>query len=539
MADKQTKLSIVIRAVDAATSKIKAINDRLDKLTKPFRDLGEQLGDLRGKSGLDDVIAGFKGVGSALAGVLSKVAVAGGVIGVAVAGLFKLVDGFDELGDKAEAIGVSVDFLASMRYAAERSGAAVADLDGGLASFSKNLGLARANSGPLVKFLSKVSPVLLKQLKATKTNEEAFDLLAGAMSKLEDPAKRAALAQKTLGDASLAPLFAKGPKGIKELRDRYLDLAGSQEGAAKEAGSVDDAMKDFKASTDGVKAALVEGLAPALTQIVDRLRDFFKDNRARIAEWAAGLGKKLPAAFDTLVGAVKGAIGFIKPFVDSSTKLKAIALVLAGVIVGPLVSAIYTLGVALLTTPVGWIVAGLAAIGLAAAALINDWGGVRTFFVDLWDTLGEKFGIVRDITAVILAPFIYVPAKIIANWGAIVDFFRGLWDGVTAVFRNAWEIISGIVDKVVGAVATVRDAVGTVFSDLDVKGLEANIRAKAGGATSDAATAILGAGKTVTESKITLDITGAPRGTRVTTDPASTADVDLNVGYQLLPGIFR
>lgn len=540
MADKTTKLSIVIRAVDAATAKIKAINDRLDKVTKPFRDFKDQLGDLREKSGLDDVIDGFKGVGSAIAGVLAKVAMIGGVVGVAVAGLFKLVDGFDELGDKAERIGVSVDFLASMRYAAERTGASVEDLDGGLASFSKNLGLARANSGPLVKFLSKVSPTLLKQLKATKTNEEAFNLLAGAMGKIEDPAKRAALAQKTLGDAALAPLFAKGPKGVKELRDRYLELAGSQEGAAAEAGKVDDALKDFKATTDGVKAALVKGLAPALKVIVDQLSTWFKDNRARVAEWAAGLGKKLPAAFDTLVGAVRGAIDFIKPFVDSTTKLKAIALVLAGVIVGPLVASIYTLGVALLTTPVGWIVAGLAAIGLAAAALINDWGGVATFFGDMWETVTGGFTWAKTIIKLAVAPIIGFPLAIASAWGGIKSFFGTLWDGVTAIFQKAADIIHGIVDKIIAAIDYVTNKVKE-FVNGNAEGRKMMLDMVGGGGLTPEQRDrfIKGSGNstTSTSTAIKLDITGAPRGTRVTTDPKSTADVDLSVGYQLLPGI--
>lgn len=542
MAEKKTRLSIVIRAVDAATAKIKAINDRLDAVTKPIRDFKEQLSDLRSKSGLDDVIGGFKGVGSAIAGILSKVAIVGGVIGVAVAGVFKLIDGFDELGDKAERMGVSVDFLAQMRYAAERTGASVEGLDGGIESFSKNLGLARANAGPLVKFLSKVSPVLLKQLKGAKSNEEAFDLLAGAMAKIEDPAKRAAFAQKTLGDASLAPLFAKGPKGIKALRDRYLELAGSQEGAATEAGKVDDALKDFKATTDGIKAALVQGLAPALKVIVEQLSAWFQENRGRVAEWAKDIGERLPGAFNTLVGVVKGAIDFIRPFIDEGWKLKAIAIAVAGVIVGPLVASIYTLGVALLTTPVGWIVAGLAAIGLAAAALINDWGGVRTFFVDLWDTVTGKFTWAKTLIKLAVAPIIGVPLALYAVWQGVSGFFIDLWDGITSTFAKAWDFIKGIVDKIVAAVDFVANKVKEFVSGtaegranmLDAFGgggltpeqREKFIRGSVGGGTSSS-----------TSTKLTVDFDNVPRGTRVRADPQSTADVDLSVGYQLLPGI--
>lgn len=541
-ADKKTQLSIVLRAVDQATGKIKAINDRLDRITKPFRDFQEQISDLREKSGLDEVVDGFKGVGSAIAGILAKVAVIGGVIGAATAGLFKLIDGFDDLGDKAEAVGVSVDFLASMRYAAERSGASVESLDNGLKGFSKSLGEARANTGRMATFLGKVSPALLKQLKAAKSNEEAFDLLAGAMAKIEDPAKRAALAQKTLGDASLAPLFAKGPKGIKELRDRYLELAGSQEGAAKEAGAVDDAMKDFKAATDGVKAALVTGLAPAMKVIVERLRDFFQENRGRIAEWAAGLGKKLPAAFSKLSSAVGSVIDFIRPFVDSATKLKLIAVAVAGVIVGPLIASIYSLGVALLTTPVGWIVGGLALIGLAAAALINDWGGVRSFFVDMWDAIADKFGWAAHVLKLVLLPITGLATIFIGAWDEVSGFFVDLWDGITATFEAAWAGIKKVVDRIVEAVDFVSNKVREfVHGTEEGRAWALDTFGGGGGLTREQREQFIrgSVGSPVgssSEARVTVDFANAPRGTRVSADPQSTAAVDLSVGYQLMPG---
>lgn len=542
MADeKKTKLSIVIRAVDQATAKIRAINERLDAVTKPARDFGKALSDLREKSGLDKVVDGFKGVGSAIGDLLSKLAVVGAVAGAAVAGLMSIIDGFDELGDVAERVGVSVDFLAQMRYAAQKSGVEVQKLDMGMRGFGQRLGEARAGVGDMVGFLNKASPALLRQLKAAKSNEEAFDLLASAMAKLEDPAKRAALAQHTLGDSDLAPLFARGAESIKQLRKRYQEMNPEVGEAVKAAGNFGDSMDDLHAATDGIKAALVTGLAPALTDIVKQLREWLQGHRADIKEWAESLGKKLPGAFEKLKDAFSTVIDVFRPFVDEGWKLKALAVGLAAVIVGPLISSIVSLGIALLATPVGWIVAGLAAFGLAAAALIGDWGGVRTFFVDLWDALGEKFGVVRDIVAISLAPFIYIPAKIIANWDAITGFFTDLWDGVTGIFKAAWEYIEGIIDKVKGAVDFVVDAVDTInpFSGPSVfKTAQTQLT---GTPVSDVTAQVIrnldAVRAQATQAKVTVDFANAPRGTRVSADPKSTADVDLSVGYQLLPGV--
>src|SRR5512139_1954940 len=208
MADKKVPLSIVINTVDKATAKIQAINKRLDVLTAPIKNLNKATKDLRDNigtivnaSGLPKVVAGFRGVGGAVQDLLGKVFLIGGAVGGATLALKALVDDFDDMGDKAERVGTSVDFLAQLRYAAERSGAEVATLDSGLGTLSTGMGQLRAGTGRMLAFLNKVSPALVRQLKGTKSNEEAFLLLADATAKLTDPAKRAALAQKTLGDA--------------------------------------------------------------------------------------------------------------------------------------------------------------------------------------------------------------------------------------------------------------------------------------------------------------------------------------------------
>lgn len=541
MAEKKVPLSIVIRTVDQATAKIQAINNRLAVLTKPIKDLEGASGDLREHFrllGLDAVKGGFAGVGGAVKDLLGKVLLIGGAIGGAVAAFSSLVGSFDDLGDKAEALGTSADFLAQMRYAAERSGVSVEQLDGGLRSFTSGLGLARAGTGKLAAFLKVASPPLLSQLKAAKSNETAFLLLADAMKKIEDPAKRAAFAQKTLGDTSLAPLLARGSKGIDELRGRYADLAGSQEGAAAAAGKVDDSMKDLKAATDGIKAALVEGLSPALGQIVEQLKSWFTENRARIAEWASALGKKLPGAIKSFTTAFLGALDTVSSVIDSIGGIRTVVVGLVAVLVGPLLSSIYTLGAAILATPIGWILAGIAAVAAGAYLLIKNWDSVTAFFRDLWD---KYSGYIITAVALVGGPIgaiIAAAALIVKYWDPIKGFFVGLWDGITSVFVAAWDIIKSIVDKVTGAVDAVSGAVGKAldfinpFSD-DGGGNTVDVVQNA---INTVKAASVGQAAASTNARITVDFANAPRGTRVASDPQNTSDVDLSVGYQMLGG---
>ncbi len=537
MAEKKVTLPIAVGTIDKVTAKINAINKKLDGITKPTRELGKAIKDFGEKSGMGAVVEGFQGVGGAVADLLGKVAMVGGVAAAAVLGLKSLVDEFDDLGDLAERLGVNVDFLAAMRYAAERSGASVEQLDAGMQTFVTNLGKASAGKGALVKFLSAASPVLLAQLKAAKSTEQAFNILADAMSKVESPAKRAALATAALGDAALAPLLARGSRGILELRGAFAGLAGSQEGAAEKAGVVDDSMKDLHAAIQGVKAALVEGLAPAMGEIVEQLKQWFVDHRSDIRQWASDIGKKLPAAVNKIADVVRDAVTTVADIIDKIGGLKVAAVTLAAVIAGPLISSIVSLGIAIAATPVGWILAAIAAIAAAIYIVVTKWNDGST-----------KWKIIVDAILFFMLPILGLPLIIYRHWGGISAFFVKLWGHVTDAFSAAWDYIKPIVDKVVGAVDAVVGAGQKLFGAFP--GLPGQDAAAGPGAgaprrsifnpfpdqrptiSSTVLSAAAGL-RQQSEVNVKVDFANAPRGLRVSADPQSTASVDLSVGYQM------
>jgi hypothetical protein len=493
MADKQTKLSIVIRAVDQATATIRAITARISAISGRLSDgFGRLLGGIR------DVIGKLPLIGAA----------AGAAIGGAAVGLFRLVDGFDELGDKAEAMGVSVDFLAQMRYAAERSGASVEALDSGMQGFAKSLGQARAGTGRMLAFVSKVSPVLARQLGGAKSNEAAFDLLANAMAKLQDPAKKAALAQAAFGDASLAPLLAKGAAGIKELRDRYLQLAGSQKGAAEEAGKVDDSMKDFKASIDGVKAALVQGLSPALKIIVDKLQVWLVDHRDDIKKWAADLGEKLPGAIAKVVEWVGKAYDKVVAFVDKIGGLKNAAILAGGIIAGPLLMAVASLASALVTA--GTAMAGLFATGRVAGFIQLITNATKSMVgLGAATSATGKAGGVGAMVGRVALPIAAAVAINEASGGSIQDKARARgWQGEDWDLPGAMKFNMDVAENGRSASDVVAQAMRII----------ADSRAKSE--------------PTEVAAKLKIDVSGVVRGMRVTADSQGD-NVDWSLGQQM------
>lgn len=305
--NKDFPLSITVRAVDRATSGLERINKKLDETFKPFRKLRDELGKLRDNTGIAKIGDGLRGI----AGMAKSAAIGFGALAASGALAFHAIKGtidqFDELGGTASRLGMTVDGLAQLRHAAQRSDVEVGELDAALGSFNKGLGLARAKTGKLYSFLGKVSPVLRKQVLATKSSEEAFGVMADAMLKVEDPAKRAALATQVFGGSgqALIPLLARGSAGVDELRKEYFRLAGSQEEAAGAAGEMDDSLIKARASLDSIKGKILVGIAPAFVMLTEKVTTFFSENRERMAEWAKEFGDKLPSRIEKLGGVLR------------------------------------------------------------------------------------------------------------------------------------------------------------------------------------------------------------------------------------------
>lgn len=481
-------LSIVLRSVDHATAGLRRVNARLSAMTAPIRRARSSFVALGREAGLPQLARGLGGVGVAARGVAKAIGGIAIATGLGVAGIRSMISSGDQLAKQADRLGLTVDAYSQLRFAASQSGTEMGRFDSAMEGFSKRLGEARAGMGSLHTFLGKVSPALLRQIKGAKDNGEAFEIMAAAMGRIEDPAKRAALASAAFGRSGvvLLNLFAAGPDGIRKLREEYSEIAGSQEDAARKSELLTDAMGRIDAAVSGVKAQLLVGLAPALLELAEGLKRFLVDNRGRVAEWARDFGERLPARIADLGRSLSRLIDSVRPVWDAIGGLKGAAVLLAAAIAGPLISSLYALGVAMLTTPFGLFVTGVAGLVVAGKELAQNWHLVR-------------------------------------------DFFGELWEDIKGIFARAWEYIGGIVDRIAGAVRTVRDAAGAV-ADYFGGGSGGPGNLAAGRAAFRAAPARSAAPQS---AKVTIDISGAPRGSRARVARDSDADVDLSVGYAL------
>ncbi len=151
----------------------------------------------------------------------------------------------DTLAKQADRIGVSVEALQELRFAAERGGLGLEALDGGLLKLSKGLGEAKANTGTLVTILKNIDPDLLKRLIDADDLDVALKIILDRLAQTENVMERNAIAAAAFG-RSAGAAFGAFAKDVDPLRAKLRDLGGVlDEELARNAEIVADKLTDL------------------------------------------------------------------------------------------------------------------------------------------------------------------------------------------------------------------------------------------------------------------------------------------------------
>lgn len=336
-------------------------------------------------SGMSKSLGGLGRIGNlgALGGILGI----GGGLSLAGAGkaLAGIVDAGDALGELTERIGFGVEAFQELQYAAERAGVPAEEFAGAMAKMNKGIGLARAGTGPLVSLLGKVAPALLEQVKAATSNEEAFRLLTEGMRRVQDPAKRAALAAAIFGRGAdkMALLAGRSAEEIEALRKEARDLGIVMSGeTVRAAGEIDDRMIELKASVRGVGQSIAGELMPALIPYIGQLRDWISDNRVlirqRVVDVVRGVARWLASVDWQGIGdGIKTAWGYLRSFVDAIGGAKNAIIGLAALKLTGLIASLGGVGAVL--GPIALAVGSVAFAVASANAAIEEWRSLFDF----------------------------------------------------------------------------------------------------------------------------------------------------------------
>lgn len=191
----------------------------------------------------------------------------------------------DELMKMSQRTGFSVEALSELKFAADQSGISLGDMDTSIRKMNSTVddagrGLKTAQDsldalGMSTKTLMALSP------------EQRFLTIADALSKIEDPGTRAAIAVDMFGRSGtmMLPMLADGAIGVQKLRDqaKQLGLTMSTESAAS-AVVFKDTVTALQASLKMVVVEIGAALSGPLQGFAEWVQEFVPRMRTWISE---------------------------------------------------------------------------------------------------------------------------------------------------------------------------------------------------------------------------------------------------------------
>uniref|UniRef100_UPI0035CE9717 phage tail tape measure protein n=1 Tax=unclassified Bartonella TaxID=2645622 RepID=UPI0035CE9717 len=390
-------------------------------------------------------------------------------------------------GDAADNSGTSAElFQQSLAVLNRRSAQAYAGQKRGMMGFEA-LGISVKNTSGKLKSTS----VLLEEI-------------TDKMSKMKSQAQRQHIAALLFGGdgKEMATMLAQGMAPIKELFAKARKgkwLIGAD--VARYAADLSDKLGAFKKKIGGIASFIGARFMPVINDMIDGFSKLIDENRdliqTTVASWAKTLKKvlndllnptsDLRKGISDLTERIKGWFQWLEPLIGEITLFKVGLVALGSFIFGPLIAALaaagaafVTLGYTIMTTPIGWLIGGIAALvllykywdklnawvaaslaavgavltgafiaaiapaasaiaGLAVtlvASLIPAITAVGTAFISLGVAImTTPIGwIIGGIAALVAAGYL-----LYKNWDTVISFISKLWDSFANLCSNAFN----------------------------------------------------------------------------------------------------
>lgn len=477
------------------------ILELVDRITAPVRRVTQSLSGLARRAGLDRLRTSAQRVQSALAGTIKQavglgkgLAVVGGAAAAAGWALTRMVGGVATLGNEikisSERLGVSAGWLQEWQYAAQQFGVG----NDALADGFKELGLradefVMTGSGGAAEAFKRLG-ITVQDLRGTAgETEKLLDLVQSRMGNIENDAAKQRIFDELFGGSGGEQMVALLTQSREEL-DK-LRQAARDNGAVLSDEDIEQSrlyvrqMNELTSAFRSIREAVVGALLPTINQWLGGLRELSKANREMITQqilerlrqlwsglrvvgavvtWAAdlvgGFGNLIIGLAGILAGRFLISLGLATVSIAkfalaiSGSVIKAVALFstsllgMASRAIPVAIMGIRALSLALITTPIGWIVTGIAALAGAVYLIYRNWDSIAEWFKGLWGRVKAFFDrgmgdIAKDLlsfspAALLLkavdAVFELFGARPLSELGK--EWIGGLADGITARFEK-------------------------------------------------------------------------------------------------------
>ncbi|MEL6429743.1 MAG: phage tail tape measure protein [Planctomycetota bacterium] len=534
MARSKHPLSIVVSAVDQVTGPMRRIEKVIEKTLDPVKKLRAKLRLEYQRSGIPKFLTGFRtmaaGVGRAaraVGGLIVRLGAMGAAGATAAIALLKhFAQASEEVLILSRNLGVSTRSVQAWRFAARQAGIETDTFDEALKAFNVRLFDAARGNEEVAEAFRAIGVEVKDANGQVRGTEELFRDVADGISRVEDAGARFALADLLFeGEgAALVGMLRDGSAGLDEMA-RKAEKSGAVlgGGALKAAQSFNASIRDLMESLRGMASQIAVAVMPAVTGFFQELVGNIQASRERILSWVQGFMQGLPARLSMLRERLRGLWESLEPLLQrlrafgswlaqNDRWVAALALgaaSLAAVLAGPLIlglalvtKGVAALGVALLATPVGWIIGGLTAVA-----------GVVYLLSTRWDWLKERVGIAVD----------WITAKVGWLRDKTVGVLEDIGGWVAGLFGDGGEVdqaarrTAGLRDELAGASAAAV-AGGSGLAGVDPRSL-------LGPAAPAAAPPA--------QAEVAVRFENAPPNVRVDADRRGDADVRLEVGYSM------
>jgi hypothetical protein len=430
---------------------------RLSGLASAGEGLGKVFGGGAGLSG------GLANIGASVAGLVNPftvgvaaVAAFGAGASAVASGLLDLEDRVETLGNTADKLGVSFEFIQTLEEAGNRSGVSIESVSSAFGKLQKVLAGADEESKAATAALDKlgISFTDLENLSP----EEQIRLIGEQLQGIDDPAKRTAAAMQIFGKsgADLLPFFANLGPAAEDIER----LGGAM--SAIDRGRIDD----FGAGIDALGVAssrlgellllpfvgLGEGIAQGSAEFLGGINAIVGPIGDVLEPILSGLG----TAFE-VVGVVIGGIGrvigeIISPIGDLAQAFGAVGEAFGTAfvdVVRYLVDgAVAATAFAVSFTPLGAVADNLGAIGETVSRVANIIG----------TALSQVGGYIGDTLAA-WAEFFGLQSAIESIGGIISSVFGGV--------SSTFETIANAIGGTVGRLLTIAESFLGITAEVD------------------------------------------------------------------------
>lgn len=576
MADRGYGLNVIINAVDRVTAPLRGILGRVRAASAGVSGALDRAGLPIFTNSLRNVGSAFGGVGSAVSASSAKLMGLGATLGITGAALGLFINGYADatgaIGDAAERTGISRERFQELSFAAKLAGSSSEVMAVALQKMNLNIGAATNGSKELKEMFSGLGIKIKDAGGKLKSTDELFDIFVDRIGRIKDPTLQAQAAVKIFGKSAteLLPFLRDGKAGINEMaaEARRLGVVLSDD-AVRDGEAFGDILDTLKATLGGVGNIIGTALVPELSKMSTWLTETIVKYRPQIEAFATAFAKDLPGNIERIVVFLGDMYDGIQPVIsavgwlsDTFGGANVIFAALGAYIGGGLVMSILNLavafkglGFAIAATPVGWFLAAVFAIGLAATVIYKSWDNIVSFFEEKWAGVKAAFsdGIINGIVKVWEE---YNPATL------IMEALNGL-----VKYMTGWDLSAILGEKIRDAVSAMKSAIPDWAAKL--LGIEVSGGVVAGGEGSgtghpsaqtqapESSAAAAGSEKDLSdigrraarvgndsakiiqtpqqpaEVRVKVEFANMPAGTKVKTEGSQGAQFDTDLGYSM------